>query len=219
MTSLEHQVFEQIQLRLEEETARKDEIRQIVRELDRATRVQIATLNRVHADPTGPVPIVEFEPLREQLQALNNLVPETQYYKYCDLWRGTLQQILFLVAFSTYLKSERVPTIAEFEDALKLKVDINNELLGLHIPYEDVLQSFISVANELSRLAVNSVTSGDYERPRRISSFVKELMAGFQLLNLKNDNLRKRFDSLKYDLKRIEEVVYDVSLRGLTRNV
>lgn len=30
------------------------EIRQIVRELDRATRVQIATLNRVHADPTGP---------------------------------------------------------------------------------------------------------------------------------------------------------------------
>lgn len=32
-----------------------------------------------------------------------------------------------------------------------VKVDIQNELLGLHIPYEDVLQSFISVANELVR--------------------------------------------------------------------
>lgn len=30
------------------------ELRQIVRELDRATRVQIANLNRVHANPTGP---------------------------------------------------------------------------------------------------------------------------------------------------------------------
>lgn len=62
----------------------------------------------------------------------------------------------------------------------------------------------------------------------------------FGLLNLKNDSLRKRFDSIKYDVKRLEEgmsteaanrgaqiysadlvpitaqkVVYDLSLRGL----
>lgn len=38
---------------------------------------------------------------------------------------------------------------------------------------------------------------------------------GFRLLNLKNDSLRKRFDALKYDVKKIEEVVYDLSIRGL----
>lgn len=42
-----------------------------------------------------------------------------------------------------------------------------------------------------------------------------ELNAGFRLLNLKNDSLRKRFDALKYDVKKIEEVVYDLSIRGL----
>jgi len=73
---------------------------------------------------------------------------------------------------------------------------------------------------------VNSVTLGNYERPLKISVFVKELYAAFQLLNLKNDALRKRFDSIKYDVKKIEEgkmtysftlilVVYDLSLRGL----
>jgi hypothetical protein len=36
-----------------------------------------------------------------------------------------------------------------------------------------------------------------------------------RLLNLKNDALRKRFDSLKYDVKKIEEIVYDLSIRGL----
>lgn len=48
-----------------------------------------------------------------------------------------------------------------------------------------------------------------------ISKFVGDLNAGFRLLNLKNDSLRKRFDALKYDVKKIEEVVYDLSIRGL----
>ena len=66
-----------------------------------------------------------------------------------------------------------------------------------------------------SRLAVNAVTSGDYNRPMRIAKFVGDLDSGFRLLNLKNDSLRKRFDGLKYDLKKVEEVVYDVTIRGL----
>lgn len=66
-----------------------------------------------------------------------------------------------------------------------------------------------------SRLAVNSVTAGDFNRPMKIAKFVAELDTGFRLLNLKNDALRKRFDGLKYDLKKVEEVVYDLSIRGL----
>lgn len=65
---------------------------------------------------------------------------------------------------------------------------------------------------------MNSVTYGDYERPLQISRFVAELNAGFRLLNLKNDSLRKRFDALKYDVKKIEEVVYDLSIRGLAHS-
>lgn len=49
----------------------------------------------------------------------------------------------------------------------------------------------------------------------KIAKFVAELDTGFRLLNLKNDALRKRFDGLKYDLKKVEEVVYDLSIRGL----
>ena len=41
---------------------------------------------------------------------------------------------------------------------------------------------------------------------------------GFRLLNLKNDGLRKKFDSLKYDMKKVEEVVYDLSIRNLIKS-
>jgi predicted translin family RNA/ssDNA-binding protein len=86
---------------------------------------------------------------------------------------------------------------------------------GFHIDLEDFLMGLLSLASELARLAVNSVTAADYERPFRISSFLAELSDGFRLLNLKNDALRRRFDGLKYDVKKVEEVVYDITIRGL----
>ena len=58
-----------------------------------------------------------------------------------------------------------------------------------------------------ARLARNSVTMGDYERPLLINQFAKDLLAGFQMLNLKNDSLRRRSDGLKYRVRR-------ASLRG-----
>ncbi len=84
-----------------------------------------------------------------------------------------------------------------------------------HLTVEEYLQSLTSLIEELARLAVNSVTLGDYQRPLVISQFVKELHAGFQILNLKNDSLRRRSDSIKYSVKKIEDVVYDLSLRNL----
>lgn len=86
---------------------------------------------------------------------------------------------------------------------------------GFHLDIEDYLMGVLQMASELSRFATNSVTLGDFERPLQIQRFMADLSAGFRLLNLKNDGLRKRFDGLKYDVKKIEEIVYDISIRRL----
>jgi len=84
-----------------------------------------------------------------------------------------------------------------------------------HVTIEDYLLGLISVVDDLSRLAMNSVTLGDAALAVQISSFIKDLHAGFQILNLKNDILRKRVDSIKYAVKKAEDIVYDLSLRNL----
>lgn len=84
-----------------------------------------------------------------------------------------------------------------------------------HLTIEEYLLALISLLEELARLARNSVTLGDYSRPLQISQFIKDVHAGFQILNLKNDALRKRSDGIKYKVKEVEDVVYDLSLRGL----
>lgn len=69
-----------------------------------------------------------------------------------------------------------------------------------------------------ARFSVNSVTEGDYSRPVEIHAFLTQLDGGFRLLNLKNDGLRKKFDALKYDMQKVEHVVYDLTIRGLKPN-
>ena len=86
---------------------------------------------------------------------------------------------------------------------------------AFHITIEEYLLALISVIEELSRLAMNSVTLSDTELAVQISGFIKDLHGGFQMLNLKNDILRKRTDSVKYAVKKVEDVVYDLSLRNL----
>ena len=71
---------------------------------------------------------------------------------------------------------------------------------------QDVRTANVIAAGEVECLSLDS---------QDFLKFIGDLDAGFRLLNLKNDNLRKRFDGLKYDLKKCEEVVYDITLRGL----
>ncbi|KAF7722127.1 hypothetical protein EC973_003671 [Apophysomyces ossiformis] len=193
------------------------DIRLVVRDLDRTCRKLNAKLNFIHSNPTSLVPEVEFSEIQERIQKLAALIPENDYYKYNDLWQRTLQNAVFIAVFKYYLEQEELIDIATVEKCIGVKVDVNNDLQEFHIQLEDVLHAYISLVNELSRLAINSVTVGDYPRVIRISAFVRELSAGFQLLNLKNDSLRKRFDGIKYDVKKIEEVVYDITLRGLQK--
>jgi len=93
------------------------------------------------------------------------------------------------------------------------------KLSPFRVELVDYLYGLCFLPNELARLCVTRATQGDYSLVNRILVFVHELYAGFQLLNLKNDFLRKKYDGIKYDLKKIEEVVYDLSIRGFLKDV
>lgn len=156
-----------------------------------------------------------FETVRNSMSILSQKIPENQYYRYNDQWRFLIQRLAFLAAFLTYLESETMVTRIQVAEMIGVKIQREE---GFHIDLDDYLMGLLQLASELSRLAVNAVTAGDYGRPMRIAKFVGDMDSGFRLLNLKNDSLRKRFDGLKYDLKKVEEVVYDLTIRGLKPN-
>ncbi|OJJ60941.1 hypothetical protein ASPSYDRAFT_780145 [Aspergillus sydowii CBS 593.65] len=154
---------------------------------------------------------------------------------------ASIELCAWLGGFQEYKSSKTASFLAMEEVGKFLEIPVNlKEEDAFHITLEEYLLALISMIEELvrlrqrsrhfgfrlgsrtnanvisqARLAVNSVTLGDYGRPTVIGNFIKELFNGFQLLNLKNDTLRKRSDAIKYSVKKVEDVVYDLSLRNL----
>lgn len=214
-------LFVELQNGLSADQDVREEIRKVVQLLEQTAREILILLHGVHHE-TGLSCIPEkclkarehFPAIRTHLAALATKFPSDQYYRYHDQWRFVLQRLVFQAAFLVYLENEELVTRDAVAEILGIESDRDK---GFHLDIEDYLSGVLNLASELSRLAVNSVTAGDYTRPLRISSFINELDFGFRLLNLKNDSLRKRYDGLKYDVKKIEEVVYDLSIRGLSK--
>ena len=110
-------------------------------------------------------------------------------------------------------QSGRLFTIEEVGQILGIPVNLKDQD-AFHLTIEEYLHSLIDLIDELTRLAVNSVTLGDYEKPLQISRFIKDIHAGFQILNLKNDSLRRRSDSIKYSVSLLPPVCARLSCSG-----
>ncbi|KAL1748423.1 Translin [Schizophyllum fasciatum] len=210
--------LEQINALLEEDIDTREGIKSYVTELDKYTRAMTGLLGKIHSTPSAAIPklLESVKPIMESCVEnriyLSDAVPPNQFWRWKDMWANSLRSIVFSAALMEYLTSGSLITIHRVESILNIQPE---EKGRFSLPPEDYLHGIINMVNELSRLAVNAVTLGNFEEPIRISIFVKDIFAGFSMLNLKNDALRRRFDSLKYDIKKIEEVLYDVSLRRL----
>ncbi|XP_075988327.1 translin [Anticarsia gemmatalis] len=211
-------IFTNFQKNLDAEQDTREVIRNICKDIGQISREVTTILQVIHHNEAAIGPACQraresFEKAREGYAKLKEALPETDYYKYQEHWRNITQRYCFLIALTIWLEKGILATHETVAEVLG--VSAVEEKTGFHLDIEDYLNGLLQLCSELSRLAVNSVTRGDYEKPLQISKFVMELNAGFRLLNLKNDHLRKRFDVLKYDVKKIEEVVYDLSIRGL----
>ncbi|XP_033298813.1 translin isoform X1 [Bombus bifarius] len=219
------EIFNSFQSYLVNEEILREEIRAIVRELEKNSRDILVILQNIHnEDNFKENSILQeyctksralFEDVRKNYTRLADAVPKNQYYKYHDQWRFVTQKLCFLASLIIYLE---IKVLLSKDTAAEMLGVSNDREDGFHLDLEDYLMGLLQLSTELSRFAINSVTSGDYNRPIEIARFINDLSAGFRLLNLKNDALRKRFDGLKYAAKKVEEVVYDLSIRGLKPN-
>ncbi|XP_075037280.1 translin [Mixophyes fleayi] len=216
------EMFVELQGGLSADQEVREEIRKVVQALEQTAREILILLQGVHQEagfnniPAKCLKAREhFSTVKTQLSTLVTKFPTDQYYRFHDQWRFVLQRLVFLAAFLIYLEKEELVTREAVTELFGIECEREK---GFHLDIEDYLSGVLNLASELSRLAVNSVTAGDYSRPLRIASFINQLDFGFRLLNLKNDSLRKRYDGLKYDVKKIEEVVYDLSIRGLNKD-
>ncbi|KAL9625307.1 MAG: hypothetical protein Q9204_007805 [Flavoplaca sp. TL-2023a] len=222
-------IFEQLQADIDDDSNVREEIRNFLQKRERqAFGVVKEALGSAQSSIDEQV---------NTIRDLGSVASKYPYYKYHHMWSRHTQDTILALIFSvwlgvygeheqgtlltindvaSYMNGKPIETATSIFNVQPLAVPVNvKDRDVFHITTEEYLLALTDLTEELARLAVNSVTLGDYQRPLQISKFVKDLHAGFQILNLKNDILRRKSDAIKYNIKKTEDVVYDLSLRNL----
>jgi translin len=119
-------------------------------------------------------------------------------------------------------------SIGAFSDALEEFVEakcyyffmMEKKLLSfksLGVLPEIYLAGISDLVGELVRTAINSAIKGDYDLSVFIRDFISEVYSELMLFEFKG-LLRKKFDSIKYGLEKLDELVLHFKMKGLGNN-
>ena len=108
------------------------------------------------------------------------------------------QEYTEAMCFYTFIKKQQLPSPEQ------LDVSVVNYLAGV-----------CDLTGELTRRAVNAVVKGNPKEALRIKDVVEEIHGEFLKIDLvRNSELRKKSDQIKWSLKKLEELAYDLHKRG-----
>ena len=107
------------------------------------------------------------------------------------------QEYVEAISFYEFVKNKKIPTRA-----------------SLGVNAEEYLSGLCDLTGELVRKAIYDVIHKNFDDASRIKELVHDIYGEFLKLHLRNGELRKKSDSIKWNLKKLEEVMYDISMRG-----
>ena len=87
----------------------------------------------------------------------------------------------------------------------------------LAVDPEEYLMGLSDLTGELARRAVLKTISKHYPDVHVIRDFVVGIHDFFLTLDLGNGELRKKYDAIKWNLKKIEDIIYDIETKNKVR--
>ena len=114
-----------------------------------------------------------------------------------NISQTALQEYVEALCYYHFVKDKKMPTKAS------LKVDNESYLMGL-----------CDLTGELGRKAVNEAIKKNFKQVMVIKNLVEEIYGEFLDFNLRNGELRKKSDQIKWNLKKLEDVVFELKLKG-----
>lgn len=152
------------------------------------------------------------------------------------IYRKINEEIIFLLLTNRYYlviaqkflngaypKSIRMTSVNDELGAIMTPAEVMGVLGTTTLEYTDYLLSLLKLTdivvgfttNSVIKISMNLRTKTDYGVSYVNSLLIANLETGFKQLDLKNDNVRRKYDALKYNLKKINDILYDLSLRNM----
>ena len=105
------------------------------------------------------------------------------------------QEYVEAIAFLEFINSNKIPTRKE-----------------LNVEMEPYLSGLCDLTGELVRKAVNSAIKKDVKEVMKIREFIDEFYGEMLMFDFRNGDMRKKFDSIKWNLKKVEDIILEVKI-------
>ena len=135
---------------------------------------------------------------KQALKKLNSVIVKDPSLVSIGAYRSSIQEYVEATCYYSFVKHRTLPTRHDLE-----------------IDYEDYLLGLCDLTGELARRAVVCATHRGLQELDDIKNLIEGIYDFFISLNLRDWELRKKADAIKWNLKKLEELLYDINLRKL----
>ena len=184
--------FEKIRKQLTDYSKRREHIIKSSRDILRFSKMAISCIHR-H----------DLKAAEEHLRAAESLLKEVKKLAVLDAALSVLGA--YTVAIQEYVEAK---TFLHFVNTNTLL-----DLDSLGVEPEDYLMGLSDLTGELGRRAVLKTISKNYGDVHVVRDFVAGVHDFFLTLDMGNGDLRKKYDAIKWNLKKIEDIIYDIETK------
>ena len=176
--------FEQIRKELHNFEIKREEIIQRSREIITLSKQIIYAVHRED--------LVNGEALLKKIKvAVKSLDVDRDYEQ--GISTVAFQEYVEAACYYEFIKNAKIPTVKE-----------------LAVRTEDYLLGLCDLSGELVRKAVAYAIKNDVKRVLQIKELVDEMYGEFLKFDLRNGELRKKSDAIKWNLNKLEDIVFSL---------
>ncbi len=190
---LDIKTFEEIRVKMAEFDKRREEVIKGSRSVVKLSKQAIYAVHR--GDLKGAKGFLDQ--MKELLNHLDEAVKDYPKLVYSGSFKVAIQEYVEAYCYYDYVAEGRIPSYKE-----------------LGVGHEYYLLGLCDLTGELVRKAINAAINGDYDSSRKIKELVDEIYGEFLKMDITDGELRKKYDGIKYDLKKLEGMVFDLKMKG-----
>lgn len=133
---------------------------------------------------------------KKQIIKLDSVIKKNRELRLSGAYAEALEEFAEASCFLSYITKKKIPTPSQ---------------LGIDVTI--YLQALCDVVGELVRRAVNEAAKGNSKTALEIKDAVSKIHSELMLFDFRNIPVRRKFDSIKYGLEKLENLALELKLR------
>lgn len=170
----------------------REQIIKISRDIQKQSKKAIYEIHRGNTEHAQR----ELDEIATLIQKSSSILEGATSLDHVGAFSASLEEYVEAKTFLAFVDTQNIPTAEE-----------------LQVDYETYIAGLSDLTGELVRYGVNASIADQFEILPEIVAFIEELYGYLLMFNLRNGSLRKKFDSIKYNLQKAQDLTLELKLK------